>query len=1258
MGLLKRMLRRWGVSLITLVLLVCASGWTVVEIYRQMQVEFQDRALLVSRTAARAVSFVSKENRAKGDLEKAVHALVLCDESILRIRYCVASPHGFSVLLDTMETPHRFASIPSAKISSEAPYSIKPFVSGGRQLAEVWVPVPEKEGETSHWISVLVEQKHGFNMSFAVVVIAGFLFLFTLFVGYFIWQYLWLRGELRARQNAEIALSRKSRIDEIFARYSRSLILAGSVEEASWYVLEAAVELTGSRMGYAGYMDAATGHLICPVGSGLIDPHPERRPDPLELDRFSGVWGDVLRRRQPVMATAAAGRVLGIPTRDGLLAVQNLLSVPAMEGAILMGQITLGDSRRPYTESDLRVMEKLADLFAISIRKILTVSALRESEQRFRVVFKTSPDAIVLTRMGDKVLVDVNDGFERMSGYCAQEVRGRSSLDLGFWTDPGVREEIFAALSTKQSVENLETELRNRKGKASPVLISAATVLLRGEAHLLAVVREIAHIKKTEAELRKERGFLSKVVETSPAGIIAADKNGQILFVNQKISQIFDLDAEQILARTVHDARWEITCHDLRPVPAEELVFHRVRNEKGPVYDIRHAVMNGAGERIYLSVNAATLWQEDGSLDMIVAALEDVSERVMAERSLTEARGRLDSLLANLPVILWAFDSKGCITFFEGKGTQGLRIPAGGMEGVSLFARYEENPVIGEMARRLLTGEAVAFTTEIKERFYEINAAPLRDGTGEIVGASGVASDVSLRVRAEVDRVRLSAAMEQVAESILVTDIDGIIQYVNPAFERITGWSREEAVGKTPRILKSGLHGRGFYQKMWETLTNGRVWKGYITNRNRDGVCYDEEVNISPIMDQNGEIMNFVAVKRDVSVERGLERQLRQAQKMEAIGTLAGGIAHDFNNILFPIIGFTELAIEIVASDRTEHRYLKSILSAAHRAKDLVWQILTFSRQSESEKRPVQVRPIVKEALKLLRASIPSTIEIRHGLDGTDAMVMADPTRIHQVVMNLCTNAFQAMETAGGVMEVRLQETKGMDPGDPDTARTGAGPWLLLTVSDTGYGMDAETMERIFDPYFTTKEQGKGTGLGLATVHGIIAGYGGEIRVESRLDAGTCFFVYLPVFSDPDHLHKGRPASDVPAGTERILLVDDEEAIVLMMGQMLESFGYQVTAFTSSTEALQAFCDAPDAFDLILTDHTMPHLTGMDLAAKVHATRPEVPILMCSGFSEVMEMEAAREYGVVDCLMKPVVRRDLAVILRQTLDESKVVGSV
>lgn len=382
--------------------------------------------------------------------------------------------------------------------------------------------------------------------------------------------------------------------------------------------------------------------------------------------------------------------------------------------------------------------------------------------------------------------------------------------------------------------------------------------------------------------------------------------------------------------------------------------------------------------------------------------------------------------------------------------------------------------------------------------------------------------------------------------------------------------------------------------------------------------------------------------ERDLTKE--LETQIRHAQKMEAIGTLAGGIAHDFNNILSAIIGFTDLTMDYLEDGSKQKSNLQKVLKASDRAKNLVRQILTFSRNEESEPKPVQLSPVVKESVKLLRASIPATIELKYDIDPEAGTVLADPTQISQVLMNLCTNAAHAIDEKGGTLEISLAPVHVDEATAAANTRLSVGDYVMLRVKDTGVGMDEKTVERIFEPFFTTKGVGQGTGLGLSVVHGIVISHNGAITVKSSPGEGSEFCVYIPKIEDVEQDEEAEAPlpSEIPKGAnERILIVDDEEALVEMWKEMLELLGYRVTAETHPVEALETFKNDPDGFDLVITDQTMPVMTGASLGAEITKIRPDIPMILLTGFSQMVTPEMAKAMGFKEFVIKPIVKKDL-----------------
>jgi PAS domain S-box-containing protein len=555
-------------------------------------------------------------------------------------------------------------------------------------------------------------------------------------------------------------------------------------------------------------------------------------------------------------------------------------------------------------------------------------------------------------------------------------------------------------------------------------------------------------------------------------------------------------------------------------------------------------------------------------------------------------------------------------------------------------------------------------------RVFEATGTPLMDEDGRVIGSVMVSRDITERNLSEQalreSEERFRAITTTAANAIILMDDGGRISYWNPAAEEMFGYSSAEVMGQALHRLIAPTHYQDAIERGLETFrTTGKgpfMEKTVeLTAVRKDGSHFPIELAISVIdLKKKWHAMGIV---RDISERKlaaaeheRMEAQLRQAQKMEAIGTLAGGVAHDFNNILAAIIGYTELALHEVEEGSKMHRQLSKVLQAGFRAKDLVNQILTFSRKREQERKHVQIGPILKETLKFLRASLPTTVDIRNQILDPLAMIHADPIQIHQVVMNLCTNAAYAMREIGGVLEVglsRVQVDSTAAGGDPNLE---PGPYVRLTVKDTGHGMTPEIMERVFDPFFTTKGKGEGTGLGLSVVYGIIKSLGGSITASSRPGEGTTFEILLPRV-ESEFVIETEITERIPTGHERILLVDDEETLVEMAQALLENLGYQVTGVSDSLKALELFRQNPEAYDLIITDQTMPVMTGCTFAKEVKRGREDIPIILCTGLMEAVAEDQARQAGVQEFLMKPYVVGELSRTVRKVLDSRPNGGS-
>lgn len=617
------------------------------------------------------------------------------------------------------------------------------------------------------------------------------------------------------------------------------------------------------------------------------------------------------------------------------------------------------------------------------------------------------------------------------------------------------------------------------------------------------------------------------------------------------------------------------------------------------------------------------------------------------------------------------------------------------------------------LARAILFGETcseefIVRRPDQEDRIVWANAAPIKNENDDIIYGIVVFLDITKRKLAEqentINRIRLDisnkiatmpdASEETIFRYVLERMLElsnsklGFLGYISPDEQemQIHNWSKSAmqdcAIHEKP--IKFSIDGAG----IWGEPVRNR--KPFILNDFNTHHPYkkgypDGHVKISrfmsvPIFDGD-RIVAVAAVANkpgpylEIDTEQltllmasvweqiqhfrfqqekeNLQAQIRQAQRVESIGNLAGGIAHDFNNILFPIIGMSELLLEDLPSNSLERENAEEIYKAGKRGKDLVQQILAFSRQADQEKMPTRIQSVLKEVIKLIKSTIPAYIKIDHDIQVDCGLVMADPTQIHQVAMNLVTNAYHAVEANGGNISVTLKEMVLEREGLPDDSHLEPEKNIVFSVSDTGHGMAPDIQDKIFDPYFTTKEKGKGTGLGLAVVHGIVSEHGGRIEIFSEVGEGTTFHVYLPLMEQMADSNPIDLEADLPGGNESILLVDDEAPIAKLEKQILERFGYRVKYRINAVEALEAFSAAPSGFDLVITDMSMPNMTGDKLASELIAIRPDIPVVICTGFSERINKHHLAAMGIKELLMKPVIKSDLVRTVRRVLDEAR-----
>ncbi len=633
------------------------------------------------------------------------------------------------------------------------------------------------------------------------------------------------------------------------------------------------------------------------------------------------------------------------------------------------------------------------------------------------------------------------------------------------------------------------------------------------------------------------------------------------------------------------------------------------------------------------------------------------AEATRARAHLREARAFQSALVDASPLPLLTLEPDGRVLTWNDSAEEVFGWSADEVIGEVLpIVPPEKAEEFAELRRRVVAGESFA-GVELERRRKDgtsvdlrLSTAPVRGTDGEVVAIMAALEDVSPVKRREVEHERMHRAVEQAGEAIVVTDPRGTIEYVNPAFERISGYSREEALGENPRIQKSGEHDEAFYRQIWETILGGQTWHGRIVNRRKDGTRYTADLSISPVRDASGEIVNFVAVERDVSRELELENQLLQAQKMESIGSLAGGIAHDFNNMLTVILGNLELTLDATPVDDPRRAELEEVQAAALHSSELVGQLLGFARKQIISPRPLGLNGAVETRLGMLRRLIGEDMDLRwHPADELWSVRM-DPAQLDQILTNLLINARDAIEGVGQVT-IETANVEFDEEYCADHPGFRPGEYVMLAISDTGRGMDSETMGRIFEPFFTTKSPDQGTGLGLSTVYGIVKQNKGFINVYSEPGEGTTFRIYLS-----RHVAEGTPASETTPpgesrrGTETILVVEDEPSLLELVTRQIESLGYAVLPASGPDEATRIAAGHEGPIHLLLTDVVMPNMNGRDLYERLLASRPEMECLFMSGYTA----EAIAHRGFLDeglhFLQKPFTAPGLAAALSDVLD--------
>ncbi|QYY36541.1 PAS domain S-box protein [Ruficoccus sp. ZRK36] len=858
-----------------------------------------------------------------------------------------------------------------------------------------------------------------------------------------------------------------------------------------------------------------------------------------------------------------------------------------------------------------------------------------------------------------------NAAFLRMSGYTMEEIIGQDSLFLQ--VEDASAKDIKRIRDTMARGSSATTTLKSHRKsgrvfwnelRLDPVYSEKGVLT-----HYIVIQRDITETVEAEEKIKRSEALLHA------AGEIARVGGWEIDVINDVISWT---DITREIHGVPDDYVPEMdSALKFFPPPYDKIVRQSVEHsiETGEPFDFESPFINSSGRLIWVrSLGIAVM--ENGQCTYLRGAFQDITERKATEQAIEQSRQRLAMAIELGNLAVWDYNVLEKRLVLEDSWYKLFGYPQGEdfgqLESMHDLVAEDERSQIRFSFQRLLSGQEQKITEECFMRCGDgsmrrvlLRAQALHDNEGRLTQVLGNVWDIDERWRSE-ERLRLfQRLINQSPSSVVVTDPQGNVEYVNDTFCRITGYSREEALGENPRLLKSNRMDPKHYSQMWKAITNGREWQGEFLNKKKNGEYYWERAIIFPIKGRNGAITHFAGAKEDITelkeneIKREeLNKQVLQLQRMETIGTLAGGIAHDFNNLLGAIRGWTELAQRHVEGNDNAREDLRHVLVATKRARALVEQILTFSRESIGNMIPIDPAMVANEAMNMLRSIIPTTIIINKDIPQGLGQIKADPSQFHQIIFNLCTNASQAMGDKGGELQVSLSHCE-VPHSNPDSpSKFPGGSCLCLKVSDTGPGIPKEHLNRIFEPFFTTKPVGEGTGLGLSVVHGIVASHQGDITVQSELGEGTTFQLYFPCIKEGPAEDQLPEVEEKPqGGSERILLVDDEREIINVMQRHLTFLGYDVTIFSESPEAEKAFLSAPDDFDILVTDQVMPNLTGLELIEKIRTVRPDFPAVIMTGFSRTVSPERMEMLKRSSVIMKPYSLTDLTKTIRSLLED-------
>jgi PAS domain S-box-containing protein len=937
--------------------------------------------------------------------------------------------------------------------------------------------------------------------------------------------------------------------------------------------------------------------------------------------------------------------------------------------------------------------------------------SLKESEERFRAVFDTANDGILVASIADKKFYLANKAICQMLGYSQDEIKNIGVADIHPKEDlPHVTGEFEKQMRGEIDVA-LNLPVKRKDGTVFYADVNASSLKLGNKEYLLGIFRNITERKKAEEETRKHQDIetainsilnislkniplediLKKTLETILAiPWLSLESRGAIFLAEEPNTLVMKAQNgihPELLKKCNRVPFGKCICG--KAALSQEIQFcDKINHDHETSYPgiIPHGHYCAPITFGQKTLGVINLYVKEGHqqdkkemelLSAIANMLAGIIQRKQAEKQLAQNEEKFRSLIQNLSDIIIIMNDKMIITYLSPSVERVLGYKPEELIGKEAMGYVHPNDIASVKAdfvdalKRKGTGAPFSFRLKHKNGnwiYLEALANNLLDNP-IIRGIVANARDITAQYLADEEMKKLSSVVEQTADLVVVTDKEGFIQYANPAFQRLTGYTEKELAGKTPRILKSERYDKTFYENLWQTILSGKPFSAEFTNRKKNGKSYYEEKTITPVKDARGIITSFVSIGSDITAQKNMETQLLQSQKMEAIGSLAGGIAHDFNNVLTTIQGYTDLVMDELGKQSPLYGDMEHIKSASLKAGKLTQQLLLFSRKKPRELANIDIHKTINGMLPMLKPMIGETIKISPDLEANPSIIKADEGNMEQVVMNIVINARDAMPK-GGVINIKTENASIDEEYCKSVMQARPGEFVCISITDGGTGIDKKIIPNIFEPFFTTKEKGKGTGLGLATVYGIVKQHNGWINVYSELGQGSTFKVYLPSeapeqeempFANdgtrPGKKKKSEILTPEKGNGEKILLVEDDDGIREFAFKVLGKNGYAVSAASTVKQALDIFLKEKGAFDLLLSDMVLPDKNGLELASQLRLAKPTLPIIIASGYTDgKIEVNGFKEKGY-KFIQKPYNTIHLLKMIKESIIEKTESGN-